>query len=182
MHPIRANTSPTVSPPIVGAGRRKVDSAILLDNVASGVYTSPDCTFRIVTPSVRLVVLFALTFDNPAVAPPGSGAGAFKVTADAYVRGSREQGGTLMRANNIISTIALPWSLNVPMQGIDEIRGNVVVPNLPGTNVPPSKLWLTAIWEPAPGDDIPDDQLQQILNLCHVSSTGGGVSSQTGAP
>jgi hypothetical protein len=179
MLPTLATRSPPVSPPLAGAERRKSQSEIVLVNGAAGVYVTPTPTFAIVTPSVRLVVLWALTFDAD-VAPPGSGAGAFTVSADAYVRGSREQGGTLMRANNIITTVALPWSLNVPAQGIDEIRGSIVVPNLPGTNIAPAKLWLTATWEPAPGDNIPDDQLQQMLSLCHVY-TRGGLSTETGA-
>ena len=181
MIPILPKRSPPVSPPIVGAQRRKVQTELVLTNTATGLMLVPVTpTFEIITPSVRLVVLWALTFD-PDVNPPGSGAGAITVTADAYVRGSREQGGTLMRANNIITTVALPWSLNEPAQGIDAIKGVVTVPNLPGTNVPPTRLLLTAIWEPAPGDNIPDEQLQQILNLCHIS-TYGGVSSTTGLP
>lgn len=181
MHPIQPQRSPAVSPPIVGAERRKVQTELLLTNSATGLMLiTPTPSFQIITPSVRLVVLFALTF-NPDVNPPGSGTGAFTVTADAYVRGSREQGGTPMRANNIITNVALPWSLNVPAQGIDMIQGIVGVPNLPGTNVDPTALYLTAIWEPAPGDNIPDDQLQQMLSLCRVS-TCGAISSQTGAP
>ncbi len=181
MFPINTKRSPAVSPPIAGALRRKVQSEILLVNTATGlVLVTPIPTFRIITPSVRLVVWWALTFD-PDVSPPGSGVGAITVTADAYVRGSREQGGTLMRANNIITTVALPWSLNEPSQGMDMIQGTIGVPNLPGTGVDPFTLWLTAVWEPAPGDNIPDDQLQQMLALCQVS-TGGAVTSTTGEP
>jgi hypothetical protein len=181
MHPILKNRSPSVSPPIAGALRRKVQTELVLTNTATGlVLVTPTPSFRIITPSVRLVVLWALTFD-PDVQPPQSGTGAITVTADAYVRGSREQGGKLMRANNIITTVALPWSLNVPAQGIDMIQGQIGVPNLPGTGVDPFALYLTAVWEPAPGDNIPDDQLQQMLNLCQVS-TMGATTSTTGLP
>ena len=179
MHPINPIVSPPVPQPTAGAPRRKVTSDLLLVNGASGVYVAPTLGFTITIPSVRLVALFALTFD-PDVDPPGSGAGAFKLQADAYVRGSREQGGTLMRANNIVTAIALPFSLNEPAQGIDAIVGKVTVPNLPGTNVAPTKLWLTAIWEPAPGDNIPDAELQKLLGLCTIT-VQGGTSSRTGA-
>lgn len=179
MLPTDPYSSPPVPQPIAGAPRRRVQSELLLVNAASGAYIAPTLGFQINTPSTRLVVLFALTFD-PDVQPAQSGAGAFLLTADAYVRGSREQGGSIMRANNIITNIPLPFSLNEPAQGIDQIRGSVVVPNLPGTNVAPTKLWLTAIWEPAPGDNIPDAELQKILGMCYLTPQGGS-SSQTGA-
>jgi hypothetical protein len=172
-------TSPPVPSPTAGAPRRLVRSELLLVNSAAGVYTTPAVGFQVNIPSVRLVCMVALTFD-PDVNPPGSGAGAFQLRADAYVRGSREQGGSLMRANNIITAVALPWALNEPAQGIDQIRGIVTVPNLPGTNVDATMLWLTAVWEPAPGDNIPDDELQKILGLCTMT-VQGGVSTKTGA-
>jgi hypothetical protein len=177
--PILPTKSPPVPQPIAGAPRRKVQTELMLVNVATGAYTTPAPSFQVNTPSVRIVTLFGLTFD-PDVNPPQSGAGAFLLRADAYLRGSREQGGSIMRANNIITAIALPFSLNEPVQGIDQIQGVVTVPNLPGTNVDPCKLWLTAIWEPAPGEMIPDDELQRLLSLCYVT-TQGASSSGSGA-
>lgn len=179
MHPF-SKDSPVLPQMGMGAPRRLVQSSIALVNAASGVYTTSSVGFQITTPSVRLVSLFALGFD-PDVDPPGSGAGAFTLRADAYVRGSREQGGTPIRANRIIAGVALPWSLNIPAQGIDQVRGVVSVPNLPGTNVGPTTLWITAIWEPAPGDNIPDAELQKLLGLCSLT-VQGGTSSQTGVP
>lgn len=179
MHPF-SKDSPVLPQPGAGAPRRLVQSGIVLVNAAAGLYTAPSVGFQITTPSVRLVSLFALGF-VPDVDPPGSGAGAFTLRADAYVRGSREQGGTLIRANRIIAGVALPWSLNIPAQGIDQVRGVITVPNLPGTNVAPTTLWVTAVWEPAPGDNIPDVELQKLFSLCSLT-TQGGSSSQTGAP
>jgi hypothetical protein len=180
MHPIRQNISPVVPQPIAGAPRRRVVSEQLLTNAAAGFYGTTSVSFQLVTPSTRLVSFFALTFE-PDVTPPGSGLGAFTLRADAYVRGSREQGGSLMRANTIVAGIALPWSLNAPAQAVDQIRGVVTIPNLPGTNVDATTLWVTAIWEPAPGDNIPDDELQKIFGLCSLV-TQGGTSSKTGVP
>jgi hypothetical protein len=178
-HPLfRPGFSPIVSPPIAGSPRRKVQSEPAITNDESGpAYTNPTPSFRIITPSIRLVVLFALTFD-PDRQPPQSGPGAFLLTADAYVRGSREQGGTPMRANNIVTDIALPWSLNVPLQGVDQINGSIVLPYPSG--IDQTILWVTVVWEPAPGDDIPDDELQHMFGLCSVTIGGGGNTNKTG--
>jgi hypothetical protein len=175
-----SNKSPVLPQPTAGVDRRKVQTERLITNAATGAYANPTTAgFQITTPSVRLVVLFAVTFQplqSDDTTFPTSGPTAWLLKADAWMRGSREQGGSFMRANNIVTAVPVPWSLNEPAQGIDQIRGLVTVPNSSGSNVVPGTLWVTGIWEPAPGDNIPDDQLQDMLGKCFLNVQGASVS------
>lgn len=178
------SSSPVLPYPTAGAARRKVQTERLVTNASSGVFTSPAvASFQINTPSVRLVVFFAVTYQPVASDDtdefPTSGPAAWTLNAQAWVRGSREQGGSLMRANTIIANTPIPTSLNEPAQGIDQIRGTVSVPGSPGTGIDPGTLWLTVIWEPAPGDNIPDSELQDTFGKCYAL-TQGTFSSTTG--
>ncbi len=181
--PIRPNHSPVLpqGQPAQGGPRRKTQSELLVTNTDQvNAVQLASASFIVRNPSVRLVCLVAITFAPIAtddITVPQSGTGAWYLTMDAWIRLSREAGGRVTRANNIITKQALPWSMNEPSQGIDEIRGVVAPPWLPGTGTDPCSVYVTATWEPAPGESsIPDAELQQMFGLATVLTTGGTVS------
>lgn len=185
--PILPHRSPVLpqGQPAQGGPRRKTQSELLIVNQAdTPAIQLASASFIVRNPSVRLVCLVAVTFapvasDDITIAQ--SGAGAWLLTMDAWIRLSREAGGRLTRANNILTDVPLPWAMNEPAQGVDEFRGVVVPPWLPGTSTDPASVYVTATWEPAPGESsIPDAELQQMFGLATVS-TNGGLVSQFGA-
>lgn len=175
--PAETNRSPVVpiGEPAQGGPRRKVQTEDLAVNV-QGNGTNSALSFVVRTPSTRLITLVSVTF-RPAVAEDIDTAffpvGWF-LKLDAWIRASQEKGGFLMRANNIVTNQTLPWSLNEPAQGIDEIRGVVTAPN--PTQLPVGILYVTATWEPAPGESsIPDEELRKLFGVCTVLVNGGTV-------
>lgn len=172
--------------PAQGGPRRKTRSEPLIRNNATGTYNLPllndtAAGFTVRNPSTRLVCLVAVTFSPDAsddAALPQSGQGAWLLTLDAWIRLSREQGGRITRANNIVTNQPLPWAINEPFQALDELRGVVVSPFFSegsrGTNTDPGTWYVTATWEPAPGEScIPDDELQQMFGLADIVVMGG---------
>lgn len=160
-----------IGEPAQGGPRRKVETELLADNVQGNGTNSP-LTFSVTTPSVRLVCLLAVTFKpegDEDLATPNFPVGWF-LQLDAWVRASQELGGFPMRANNIVTAQTLPYSINEPIQGIDEIRGTVTAPFPSG--LPKGKLYVTATWEPAPGAVPPD--LRKMFELCKVLIRTGG--------
>lgn len=161
--------------PAQGGPRRKTLTELIFRNDLSG--SNPNlntCNLVIRTPSTRLITMLAVTFkpdDSEDISTANFPAGFF-LTFDAWIRASREIGGFLMRANNIITNTLLPFGLNEPLQGIDEIRGTLTLP-FP-TGLPGGSCYLTATWEPAPGESsIPDRELQTLFGVCTISTTGG---------
>lgn len=178
--------------PAQGGPRRKTRTEILVRVNQNGSYALPlnansAAGFVVRNPSPRLVCLAALTYGPDAsddILLPQSGVGAWLVTMDAWIRLSREHGGRLTRGNNIVTNQPLPWAINEPFQALDELRGVVTVPitNNGGTNTAPGNLYLTATWEPAPGESrIPDVELQQMLGLADIVVQGGIAPSVGGA-
>lgn len=165
-------------PPAQGGPRRKTQTEDILTNVTGNPVGSAQATFPFVvrTPSVRLVTMLAVTFRPTAtedISTPNFPAG-WLLQLDAWIRASEEKNGILMRANNIITNGLLPFALNEPAQGIDEIRGIVTVPFPSG--LPTGILYLTATWEPAPGESmIPADELRKLFGICTIL-VGGGVA------
>lgn len=186
--PILPTRSPVLpqGQPAQGGPRRKTQSELLFTNTDQvNAVRINSAGFIVRNPSVRLVCMLAVTFAPIAsddLTVPQTGAGAWLLTLDAWIRLSRDAGGRVTRANNIITSQPLPWAMNEPSQGVDEIRGTVVPPWLPGTGTDPSSVYVTATWEPAPGESsIPDDELQQMFGLATVLTYNGGVISEFGA-
>jgi len=181
--------------PAQGGPRRKTKSVILVRNNQNGSYALPlngnsAASFIVRNPSVRLVCMVAVTFapdtSDDFAFPQGGGSagGVWFLTLDAWIRISREEGGRVTRANNIVTNQPLPWAINEPSQGLDELRGIVTPPltNTGGTNTPPGNLYVTATWEPAPGEsDIPDAELQQMFGLADILYLGGSAPNAGGA-
>lgn len=186
--PIRPHHSPVLpqGQPAQGGPRRKTQSELLFTNTDQvNAVRINSANFIVRSPSVRLVCLWAVTFQPNAaddLTVPQSGTGAWLLTADAWIRLSREAGGRVTRANNIVTGQPLPWAMNEPAQGVDEFRGVVTPPWLPGTGTDPCSVYVTATWEPAPGEsDIPDAELQQMFGLATVLTYSGGLISEFGA-
>lgn len=182
INPLRSPVLPQ-GQPAQGGPRRKTQSEQLFVNQADVPNIRiASASFIVRNPSVRLVCMVAVTFapvatDDVTFAVPAT----WVVTMDAWIRLSREAGGKATRANNIVTNQPLPWALNEPAQGIDEIRGVVVPPWSPGTTTDPCTVYVTATWEPAPGESsIPDAELQQMFGLATVLTFGGGVISEFG--
>lgn len=182
MIPADTHVSPILPSGTAGTAnpRRRVMSVAILRNNASGAYSTTSFGYVVRTSSGRLQTLVAWTFKPDGAedaAFPTSGASAWLLTADAWIYLSMDQGGSPTRANVILGNTPLPFALNEAVQGIDEIRGTVVVPNAPGSGIVPGTLYVTAIWEPMPGEgSIPDAELQSLLGACNVNVTGGVVS------
>lgn len=162
-------------PPAQGGPRRKTQTEVLATNV-QGSGTNAALSFIVRTPSVRLVTMLAVTY-RPYFADDINGGGTlplWTLQLDAWIRLSEEYNGLITRANNIVTGQTLPFALNEPSQGIDEIRGIVVAPFPSGLD--PGLVYVTATWEPAPGEStIPPDELRKLFGICTVLVQGGEV-------
>jgi len=167
-----------------GESRRKRLSKILVRNNATGVYSAVGATFYVRNPSARLRCIIALGFRPDSGEPSVSNVSTWNATLDAYVKHG-EQGGFYLPENNVIPgpaslSTALPWSYEFASM-VDRLRGDVTVPNAPGTGTVPGNLWVTAAWEPISGALIGDGELEGIFKQCQLAVEGSIVVSQTGA-
>lgn len=167
-----------------GGERQQVQTELLVVNAASGTFVQTTFSFDVIIPSSRLACLVAVTFVPDATEDtpfPASGATAWYVQMDAWVQLGREQGGSWTRANQIIPKTPLPTSQEVSTTLVRKWRGTVTVPALPGAGLFPGKLYVTGIWEPAPGEStISDEELQQLFAVARVNIQNGGTVSVTG--
>ena len=108
------------------------------------------------------------------IRPDGSGAWdktgsadtAWTLTLDAW---AQTKDGIWLQGNNIRTAVPLPtfyeFTTMVPV-----IRGQVTVPNAPGTGLATTTLWAWAEWEPAPGDNFEADELAELFGACSFSA------------
>lgn len=165
--------------PIGGGSRQKVQTELLVTNLNADItQTQTAFSFDVIIPSARLACIVAVTFkpdDTEDTAFPTSGPTAWVVQLDAWMQLSREQGGSWTRANQIIPSTPIPTSQEVSTTLVRKWRGTVTTPN-PG-GVVPGKLYVTACWEPAPGEsNMPDAELQQLFGSCQVTVLTGGLT------
>ena len=180
--PIRNQTRPRdVVPgqgPIGGGSRQKVQTEQLLVVLPGPTGGSTDtCSFDVFVPSSRLALLVAVTFIPDGfedVALP-TGVGAWNLTLDAWIQLARQQGGSWTRANQIIPATPIPTSQEVSTTLVKKWRGTVTLPFPAGGQ--PGKVYVTAVWEPAPGEStMPDSELTHLFGTCQVIVLQGGVT------
>jgi hypothetical protein len=171
--------------PLGGGKRRQVQSEAIVVNAATGVYAKTSFQFDVMIPSARLACLVAVTFkpaNSDDTAFPTSGVTAWYLTGDAWIALSNDQGGSLTRANQFLAKTPLPTSYEVPTTLVRRWRGTVTVPNSPGAGIVPGTLYVTVIWEPAPGEStISDQELQALFAAASITGVQGGSVSVTGA-
>ncbi len=177
--PTKVGIVPWGPPAQSGNVRRYVQTQRIFRNVNSAnPYFQTTGEFEITHPSTRLYVcvFFAFTPDNQedAVIPAG-----FTVSLDAWgktaVQG--EGGGKRIRGNSIIpGPFALPGQLPLSYEavtGVDQWRGKLTVP-AGGTGLAVDGYFVvSASWEPAPGDNISDEDLRKLFESCRVTPGAG---------
>jgi hypothetical protein len=150
-------------------------SPLVVNTSGGGKYSVVTATFECRTPSTRLSG--CLYFGNDqGVTLQTSGASAWKLTLDAW---AQTKDGIWLQGNNIRSAVPLPTFYEFTTM-VPTIRGQVTVPNLPGTGLGATTLWAWAEWEPAPGDNIEVDELARLFRACSFIAQKIGVT-QTGA-
>jgi hypothetical protein len=176
--PVKSSILPQ-GPPAQGGDRRYVQTVPLIRNAAgAGSYSVAAGEFEITIPSTRLMVCATFGFlpdaQEDAVIPTG-----WTLALDAWAKAdSKGFGlGRRVRGNSII-----PGPFSVPDQlpltyeavtGVDQWRGRVTVPAGGSALAVSGFLICTVTWEPAPGDDIPDEQLRKLFEACRVTPGAG---------
>jgi hypothetical protein len=184
---------PLIAPsgnPVQGGERRYVQTLPLFrNNGGAGFYTVNTAEFEVWTPSTRLITALTIGFlpdisEDTYSADPGGAAPlppGWVATLDVWARTDKTSvgGGRRIRGNSIIPgpgptlrPTQLPWSWEA-VTGVDQWRGKATVPMNPetfsGTNViDDGYLLATVNWEPAPGDDISDDELRRLFTACKL--------------
>lgn len=164
--------------PAGGGSRQKVQSELLITN-GTDAQSGTTFTFDVLIPSARLACLVSATFvpddTEDTDAFPTSGPSAWTLELDAWVQLSKERGGNWTRANQIIPATPIPTSQEVSTTLVRRWRGTVTVPNPAG--VVAGRLYITALWEPAPGESyMPDAELEHLFHLCQVNVLTGGLT------
>jgi hypothetical protein len=167
-----------------GESRRKRKSRIILRNNATGIYSGVGGTFKVRNPSARLRCIVALGFRPDAGEPSNSNVAGWTGILQAFVKHG-EQGGFYLPANSVIPgpaalSTALPWSYEFNSM-VDQLRGDIQVPNAPGAGGSPGNLWVTASWEPTSAAVIGDEELRGIFKQCQLDIESSLVVSVTGA-
>lgn len=162
--------------PVGGGVRRKVKGALLFTNFVTGLSTSTaPIMFDVTIPSTRLSIGVAVTFDpddSDDAAFPTSGGSAWLVKIDAWVNLDNQRFGRLTRANQIMPSTPIPTMWEIDSTTVKKWRGTVTIPDPAG--VAAGRLWVTAYWEPAPGESkMTDAELQQLFAACDVTALGG---------
>lgn len=176
--PVKTSILPQ-GPPSQGGERRYVQTVPLIRNAAgAGTYSLAAGEFEITHPSTRLFACATFGFlpesAEDAVIPAG-----WTVTMDAWAKtDSKGFGlGRRVRGNQIIpGPFTLPNQLPLSYEavtGVDQWRGRVTVPSGGSALAVSGYLIITVTWEPAPGDDIPDEQLRKLFEACRVTPGAG---------
>lgn len=168
----RPGLTPDPSTP-QGGERRYVEDETIAVNVAAGAYSVVTGGGRIINPSARLTVGFALGF-KPDGSEDATIAG-WTATADAW---KRTKSGVLVRTNNIFTALAMPFTWEDAGTIADEIRIAITAPNAPGTATVPGRWYLIGSWEP--NQPIEQDELTRLFQLCRVSVPSALNTSQSG--
>lgn len=166
--------------PIQGGERRYVQTLPLFRNsLGSGAYPVAGAEGIVWTPSTRLFVTLTIGFlpdrQEDATIPAG-----WVATMDAWAR-SDSHGfgqGRYLRGNSIIPgpsaaiPTQLPWSWDA-VTGVDQWRFHANVPE-DGTGLAVDGFLVASVnWEPAPGDDIPADELRRLFTACKLQAGAG---------
>jgi hypothetical protein len=170
--------------PLQGGERRYVQTVHLFRNGAgAGDYSQVTAEFEVWIPSARLLTILHIGFlpdtQEDAVIPVG-----WDATLDVWAKtdthgpfaGRRFRGNSIIPGPSATIPTALPWSWEA-VTGVDQWRGTVTLPS-DGTGLAVNG-WLVASvsWEPAPGDDIPNEQLRKIFTACKLTPGSGAGSS-----
>ena len=86
----------------------------------------------------------------------------------------------MLQGNPVIQSLPIPRTYEATTMS-DEWRGTVTVPSSSvGTGISSGVLYLIGSWEPAPGDNIDHDELQQLFGACRIQADGIGTSQGGG--
>jgi hypothetical protein len=177
--PTKVTIVPAGPPAQSGNVRRYVQTDRLFRNSAgSGSYATAIGEFEITHPSTRLFACAFFGFlpdtQEDAVIPAG-----FTVALDAWGKTATQGigGGRRMRGNSIIpGPFALPGQLPFAYEavtGVDQWRGRLSIP-AGGTGLAVDGYFVVSVsWEPAPGDNIGDEDLRKLFESCRVTPGAG---------
>lgn len=161
-----------------GMRRYVSPSEILVDNTGGASYTNTVARFRLTNPSARLHVKIVIAYEPytgaEALAFPQAGAGAWLLYLEEWNKTSK---GKVLQGNPVIQSLPIPRTYEATTMS-DEWRGTVTVPSS-GTGIAAGVLHLIGSWEPAAGDNIDHDELQQLFGACRIQA-GGIATSQNG--
>lgn len=158
-----------------GGQRRHVLDAVAVQNAASGVYTATTAAVTMSTPSARLQAMLAFGY-RPNATQDTTIPATWTVSATGW---KRTQSGLLVRVNQVQAATPIPTSIEMNTL-LDELRAVITVPNAPGTSVAAGQLYAIGTWEPAPGAEMPDEELAKLFALCRLNVQGIATST-TGA-
>lgn len=154
-----------------GGRRRLVQSVTLATNTGAFEYTDVTAGCQADLPSCRLHTKLSIGFrpyTSEETPFPQSGALAWTWRLDEWVR---NENGLLIPGGNVFTARAIPSSWEAVTLS-DQWRAVVTIPNDPGSGIPvDGELFATAIWEPAAGAVIPDDELRALFQACHLRAT-----------
>ncbi len=179
--PVKASIVP-MGPPAQGGERRYVQTVPLIRNAAgAGGYGTAVGEFEITHPSTRLYAAATWGFlpdkQEDAVIPVG-----WVLDLNCWAKTDSKGGvggGRRVRGNSIIpgpGPSFRPTQLPITYEavtGVDQWRGRVTVPATGTGLAVDGWLLLTVSWEPAPGDNIPDEQLRKLFEACRLTPGAG---------
>lgn len=158
-----------------GNRRHELSDLLIVNQPAAFVFTDITASFEVFTPSNRLGVLIGWTYEPNGTEDTSFTGSGWSVSADAWIKPLDRR---WTRGNNLFTAQPLPWTWEAPNGTmVPLVRGTVTVSNVNNgsglSNLGGGNLWVSAIWEPAPGWYPSDEELTKLFSACRCITRHG---------